>query len=242
MINQKYINYNQRAIVLPQTVNDEERSIEGVLTTETPVQVFDWNRWEVIREVLLIDGMEGADKVPLLDAHKRYNSDNVIGSCTDFKIETAEDGTRQLKAKNIFSSVEDKLFTKAKEGHIDSTSIGYMVSESDSIIIPPASSAEINGKTWANDDAKYDLVIRKKWTLKENSLVPIGADERAKLRAEMESQQNKAAENRAEQNKAGNDTDTKTSGDKKQIQNTSGDNLSRISIYKRIYKFLKLKK
>jgi len=177
-----YINYNVRNNFVPTSINEDERSVKGVLASETPVLVFDWKRWEPIREVLLLSGMEVGKKVPLLDAHKRYNSDNVIGSSTDFKIEET-DGVREITCRNIFSETENKLFKKVKEGHIDSTSVGYRVSDEESVTIPPGESFVVDGKEWKNDDTKFDLVIRKKWKVVENSLVPIGADDRSKFRS-----------------------------------------------------------
>ena len=177
-----YINYNVRNNFVPTSINEDERSVKGVLASETPVLVFDWKRWEPIREVLLLSGMEVGKKVPLLDAHRRYNSDNVIGSSTDFKIEET-DGVREITCRNIFSETENKLFKKVKEGHIDSTSVGYRVSDEESVTIPPGESFVVDGKEWKNDDTKFDLVIRKKWKVVENSLVPIGADDRSKFRS-----------------------------------------------------------
>lgn len=183
-MSKSYINYNQRAVIEPQTTDDNKRSVEGILTTETPVTVFDFYRWDFINEVLMLDGMKRVGKIPLIDAHDRSTSKNVIGSTTDFKIINLEDGTRAVKVTNIFSKVENDLYEKVREGHIDSTSVGYRVNEDDSITIKPGKRAEYQGREWINKDTAKDLVIRKSWTPMENSLVPIGADQKSKFRAE----------------------------------------------------------
>ena len=201
-----YINYNSRAVVQPATTDDEKRSVESILTSETPVTVFDFYRWDFIREVLMLDGMDKVKKIPLIDAHDRSTSKNVIGSTTDFRIEELEDGTKVVRATNVFSKVENDLYEKVREGHIDSTSVGYRVYEEDTLTVKPGKTIEYNGRAWTNEDDKKDLIIRKRWTPMENSLVPIGADEKSKFRAA-----NTAHENRVKENETQIDTDNKTS-------------------------------
>lgn len=190
-----YINYNSRAVIEPTTTDDEKRSVEGILTTETPVTVFDFYRWDFINEVLMLDGMEKTKKIPLIDAHDRSTSKNVIGSTTDFKIITLEDGTRAVKVKNTFSSVENDFYIKVKEGHIDSTSVGYKVFDEHSTILKPGEKAVIRSREFENTDKKKDLIIRSKWIPMENSLVPIGADQKSKFRAVAEVPENEPQEN-----------------------------------------------
>lgn len=181
-MSKEYINYNSRAVIVPASLNEDERSIEGILTTETPVTVFDFKRWDLINEVLMLDGMEKVEKIPLLDAHDRSTSKNVIGSTTNFKVEELEDGTKAVRVTNTFSKTESELYEKVREGHIDSTSVGYRVYDDNSITVKPGKTTEYNGRTWKNEDTR-DLVIRKKWRPMENSLVPIGADQKSKFRA-----------------------------------------------------------
>lgn len=175
--------YSREALIRLETINEEERSIEGVLSTETPVIVYDWYRGQPVNEVLLMDGVELPGKVPLLDAHSRFSTADIIGSTTDFRRGTDDAGNPVIFAKNVFSSTEDKIFTKAKEGHITDTSIGYTVSKNDTVEVKPGKTENINGRDWTND-GNMSMLVRTKWTLKENSLVPIGADKLAKLRSE----------------------------------------------------------
>lgn len=174
-----------RSVVLRKPATDDNtRAIRGVIATELPVIVMDWYRWEPIREVLVVDGANVPDKVPLLDAHSRFEVNNIKGSTTNFDYETDDELGIILTGDNIFSTTAEKEFTLAKEGHLDSTSIGYRVYEKESVILKPNTETEIDGRKFRNDYGDgLDLVIRKKWDLLENSLVPIGADKAAKFRS-----------------------------------------------------------
>ncbi|HEA65263.1 MAG TPA: hypothetical protein ENI07_00335, partial [Desulfobacterales bacterium] len=52
----------------PSSLNEEERSVEVVGATENPAEVFDYKRFEIVTEVLLMDGLEmpKTRQVPLL--------------------------------------------------------------------------------------------------------------------------------------------------------------------------------
>lgn len=207
-----YINYNVRQVFEPATFNEEDRTVEGILTTEQPVLMFDFARWDVIMEVLLVDGMVQKSKVPLLDAHNRYQADNVLGSSYDFR--TAEDpstGLKMIVCKNQISSTEDDILTKIREGHLDSTSVGYKVFDQHTVRIKPGKNAKINGRDFVNE-YDMDLLIREKWEIMENSIVPIGADDKAKMRSMyIENTENEAPEIRTENQDETIDTNTKIS-------------------------------
>lgn len=182
---EQFKNILSRSVVLRKPATDDNtRAIRGVIATELPVIVMDWYRWEPIREVLVVDGANVPDKVPLLDAHSRFEVNNIKGSTSNFDYETDDELGIILTGDNIFSTTAEKEFTLAKEGHLDSTSIGYRVYEKESVILKPNTETEIDGRKFRNDYGDgLDLVIRKKWDLLENSLVPIGADKAAKFRS-----------------------------------------------------------
>ncbi len=50
--------YRQSSRFLPETVNEKLRSIGGVLASEQPVRMIDWERYEIVDEILLTDGMK----------------------------------------------------------------------------------------------------------------------------------------------------------------------------------------
>jgi HK97 family phage major capsid protein len=175
--------YSRETIKFPSVVDEEKRIIRGVIATELPAIVFDWSRWEPIREILLMKGANLPNKVPMLDSHTRFTVANIKGSVTNFKMEQDDIGS-VITADHIFSSIAGRELTLAKEGHLDSTSIGYRVYPKDSVVLRPNQEMEIEGVMYKNnygDD--MDLIVRKRWDLMENSLVAIGADKAAKFRS-----------------------------------------------------------
>jgi len=159
---------------LPKTFREDDNSVEFVLTTEEPAYIYDWDRG-VIKEVLAADGMTlpKAKKVPLLDSHNRWTTDNILGSTKDIKVEGDK-----VTGRLYFSASDErsvKAANKVKEGHIDSGSVGYM--QIKSIWIDEGKSYNYKGKTYEGP-----MLLTTKWRLQEFSLVAIGADENAKSR------------------------------------------------------------
>lgn len=168
-----------RQFPLPRTVDEETRTVNGIATTEEPVQMPDWDRYEMNDEKLLISGMILPDigVVPLLDNHNRDRTSDVFGTSHDFLKKKDE-----LHFLATFSDddVSDKAYKKLQQGHLRDFSIGYNVLEQ--TYIPPGESAVINGNRYTAS-AECALRVVTKWELHEVSLTPIGADERAKVRS-----------------------------------------------------------
>jgi phage head maturation protease len=163
------------ATATPKSFREDDNSVEFVLTTEAPAYVMDWQRWEVVREVLIADGLvlPKTKKVPLLDSHNRYTTQNIYGSVSDIKVEPG-----QVTGRLFFSASDDnaqKALKKVQEGHIDSGSVGYSQIKSKWIE---------EGKTYTYKGKTYEgpLLLTTKWQLSEYSLVAIGADSDAKSR------------------------------------------------------------
>ena len=158
----------------PSTLNEDERSVEITLATENPSPVFDFNRYEVVDEVLVIDGVElpKSRQIPMLDVHSRFSNDNVLGSIRDLKKQGAE-----LVGRAVFSSAESvsEIWTKIREGHLTDFSAGYKPLESQ--WVPEKERYEYRGVTYEGP-----VLITKKWKIREGSVVPIGADELATAR------------------------------------------------------------
>ena len=76
----------------PATIDEARRSVDIVAATEQPVEVFDYDRWEIVQEVLLMDGAElpKSRQVPLLDTHQRYNTASVLGSVRGLNPESGQ--------------------------------------------------------------------------------------------------------------------------------------------------------
>lgn len=160
----------------PSTLDDDTRSVEVVGATEMPVDVFDFERWEVVPEVLLMSGCEmpGNRQVPLLDTHRRYGTGSVMGSYRDMAIEND-----QLVGRAHFSAAPEAEgpYTKLREGHLTDFSVGYRVVKSQ--WVPDGENAIIQGRSF---DGPVKVTTR--WRVKELSICPIGADELAKARSE----------------------------------------------------------
>lgn len=161
-----------------ETFNAEQRSVEAVIATETPAQVVDWERFEVIDEVLRMDGavLPKNRQIPFLDAHSRWSAADVLGSTRELRVEG-----ETLVGRNFFSSAPSaqEAATKVREGHITDNSIGYRVLAS--VTLEPNTESTVNGKLYRA--GARALRIATQWEVRENSLVPIGADSLAKMRA-----------------------------------------------------------
>jgi len=159
----------------PSTLDEKDRSVEVVIATDTSVEVFDFERYEIINEILLIDGMElsGARQVPLLDTHNRFDTASVLGSVRDIA-----KGKTQATGRAIFSGVEDVEATwqKVREGHLTDFSVGYKPIASQ--WVPEGETYDYKGRSF-----KGPVRVTKRWKIREVSIVPIGADELAKARS-----------------------------------------------------------
>lgn len=160
----------------PASLDAEARSVEVVCSTESPVSVIDWERYEVVDEVLLMSGCEmpAARQIPLLNSHYRGDISSVLGSCRDLRIEGGE-----LIGRAHYSAadpVAEQAWQKTREGHLTDYSIGYRVIES--TWIPEGQSQTIAGRSF-----RGPVKVATKWKVRELSTCPIGADELAKARA-----------------------------------------------------------
>lgn len=164
-----------------QTANDETRTVDATVSTESPVEVYDWSRDERVHEILLMSGARMPDnrQLPLLAVHSRYGLDDILGSARDLRTEGGEMVARLCFADDDES---DKAWKKTRAGHITDVSIGYRVNSATTI--QPSNSATIGGRTFTAGN--QPLRVTTDWTPKEVSLVPIGADTRAKIRGEQE--------------------------------------------------------
>jgi hypothetical protein len=158
---------------------DFEKGIETIATTDAPALVVDWERFQVIREVLPMEYYEKTDKVPLLDSHSRFSIEKIKGSAKNFRTEGS-----QLICDCFISKAEGDVREKISEGHIDSVSIGYETRKDKTVEVPKDGVVSVNGREYKND-FKDDIpfVVRTWWKTKELSLVPIGADSAAKFKS-----------------------------------------------------------
>lgn len=144
--------------------------------------VFDMQRWEPIREVLLLSGAKYPESIPFLDSHDRGTISNTLGSTTNFRRSNGN-----LIAKNIYATTEEgeRAWTLTKEGHVNSNSIGYKVNKH--IDIEPGEKAKIKGREFI---APKDSILRvtTSFNVIENSAVIVPADPGAKTREDINGQ------------------------------------------------------
>ncbi len=160
------------------TFNEETRSIEAVLATDARVLVFDRGRWEVLEEILIMDGARFAKQVPYTDTHDRSTIVKMLGSTRDMRIE----GNKLIGRNYCANTPEgDRALSLIRDRHLQDNSVSYSVDAFERI--GPGESAEVNGKRYTAGK-KYALRISQKWTLKGNAACSIGADKRAKNRSE----------------------------------------------------------
>lgn len=154
------------------SIDVESRSVEAALVTETPVPMIDWDRYELIPEVLLMKGAELPEsrQIPFLNCHGRWSITEQLGSARALVVKRKE-----LIGRLFFSATAEDEWTKVREGHVTDVSVGYRVLEK--VFVPKGTKAMVEGRQWTGP---VNVVTR--WVPREVSLVPIGADEQAKLR------------------------------------------------------------
>ncbi len=164
--------------VRAESVNEEQRSVEAVIATETPAEVYDWRRDEVIEEILRADGAELPEQMPLLASHNRWNLDGVLGSVRNLRSEKS-----QVIGRLYFAEGDEdaqRAWNKVRQGHITDVSVGYHTIEYTDI--PAGSTRTVKRREYTAKNRTLRITTR--WGPKEGSLVPIGADPVAKIREE----------------------------------------------------------
>lgn len=144
----------------------------AVAATETPTLMPDFDRMEMVNEVLLMSGVRMPENrtVPLLNSHMAHDSSNLLGSATDLKVKN-----RELIARNVFSSEAESEFTKVKEGHLRDVSVGYEILKVK--YVEDGETEKIAGREFTGP-----INVVTSWRIRELSVTPIGADELAKMR------------------------------------------------------------
>ncbi len=162
-----------RALAAPSTFDAEQRTVELVWTTGADVIRYDWDRggyfWERLRVDKKSVDLSRVVGGPLLSSHNMWSLDSVLGVVERAWIEGDEG-----KALVRFSARDEvrPIAEDVRDGIIRQVSVGYRVSK------------------WQDTDEMKDgipvrLAIR--WQPFEVSLVAVGADPGAGVRAELES-------------------------------------------------------
>lgn len=167
----------QRAIAMaPQTANPAG-TVEAVLCTEEPVEIFDRVNRRIVDEILLASAVRFREHVPVLDTHGLdHSSVNVHGSL----LTQRRDGTRWIGTLQF--DIEDaetrRIWGKVERGFLRDVSLGYLVLKK--VDIAPRTTQTVQGRTFTATDRPLRVVLEA--DVFEVSVTPIGADRRAKFR------------------------------------------------------------
>jgi hypothetical protein len=173
--------------VRSETINEEARTVEAVISTDKPVEMYRWRGFSAYRvfEILRVDGVELPDQVPLLESHARWSLDTVLGSIRGL---VADDEAGQIRGTLHFAEGDDaaeRAWNKVRQGHLTDLSAGYRILSEERV--EPNTSATVKGREYKAESVP--VMVATRWQLKEGSLVAIGADSEAKVR-EHEADQN----------------------------------------------------
>jgi len=161
------------------TVDEDERSVEAVIATDRPALVYDFDSGRVIDEVLLMEGAVLPEQVVLLETHVRWTLDAVLGSVRGLHPENGNTVGRLYFASGDESA--ERAWQKVRQGHVTDMSAGYRVDAAE--VLRRGEERVVKGRKFKAGER--ELRVATKWTLREASLVPIGADEFAKVREEV---------------------------------------------------------
>ena len=168
--------HSRRAAMRQQSADEKAFSIEAVLSTEQPVLMWDFDRWEAIDEVLLASGRTVADSVPLLDSHRTETINRVLGHIENIRTDVNDTVGLLLFDANDPDAV--KAFNKYRGNHATDVSVGYVVTGY--MEVKPGETVTHEGRTFTAGARR--LRIATAWKLNELSAVARGADSKAKVR------------------------------------------------------------
>lgn len=162
------------------TVDEDRRTVEAVLSSETPVEMYDWQRQELIDEILLTTGVTLPQQIPLLHNHDRFSLDDVLGSVRDMRADPAMQpgGLVGLLHFAADDEIAERAWRKVRQGHLTDVSVGYRVTQA--VEIEPGQTAQVGNRQFTA--GRRRLRVATRWVLREASVVPIGADRLAKMR------------------------------------------------------------
>jgi len=170
-----------RAAVQPDTLSEDERAVDAVLATSQRVMVFDMDRLEIIEEELQMDGVRAPEQMILAESHMvgdLFGLSTILGSVDNLRVE----GNQLLGRIKISESEREDVkhaWSLVSGGHVRDVSIGYR--SINFVDIPAGETQTVNGRTFTAGG--MTLRITTEWEPKETSLVPIGADDAAKIRS-----------------------------------------------------------
>jgi hypothetical protein len=165
----------------PASIDLDEHSVEAVLGTERACLSTDLKTNKSFLEVYLMSGAVFARQVPLCDTHRRDSVTKVLGSVRDIRVE----GDHLVG--RVFVDTNCPVWSKIRDGHI--TDVSWGVQPLETTEIKAGQSKDVQGRSFTAP-ADRSLFVHSKWRLREESITPIGSDERAKIRSLSTNQEN----------------------------------------------------
>ncbi len=160
----------REARVLPSSFNEERRTVDVVWVTETPVLRGFFDRFFEVLSVKSGDVRLGRleNGAPLLDSHNRFDLGGVIGVVETVRLEK-EQGVATLRfTREGLDPAADLIFEKVRDGIITNVSVGYSVHRFEQV---------------EGGDEEIPVFRAVDWEPFEISMVPVGADPAATVRA-----------------------------------------------------------
>lgn len=163
-----------RALIQPNTLNEEARTVEVVFATEQPVLRYSWSLDGYFNEVLAcstdaVDMTRMENGAPVLNSHNRYDLESQLGVVESARFENGQ-GIATLRFSNRDSVAP--IFQDIKDGIIRNISVGYTVRQYEK---QPLAQGETT--------PTYRAVS---WEPMEISFVPVPADPKSGVRSENE--------------------------------------------------------
>lgn len=160
-----------RAAVVPSSLDEEARTIDVVWTTGARVMRGFFERyWEELSldpKHVRMDRLNGG--APLLDSHNGYRLSGVIGVTESARLEKGEGIATVRFARAEDDEDADKIFRKVVDGVIRNVSVGYRVHRLEKV---------------ESERGKTPVYRATDWEPYEISMVPMGADAKAGVRAD----------------------------------------------------------
>ena len=175
----------------PASVNLEERSVEIICASESPVM--ERTGAGVAPTVLLMSGVRLPEngQLPLLNTHNRTDAKAVIGSVRDLRVEGDK-----LIGRAFFSASDDvePIWRRVVEGHLTDLSVGRIDGRSE--FVPSGRSMDVAGRAFSGP-----CRVVPEWRPWEISVCAVGADASTKMRSlpHNDSEENNMSEQKKEE-------------------------------------------
>ncbi len=163
--------FDVRAVVQPESIDVENRTVEMIWSTGSRVKRVPWFSDPYFEELSMDEKSVRMQRLasgtaPFLNVHRKYDLSDVIGV-----IESASLGSGQGRCKVRFSKREDveQIWQDVKNGILRNVSVGYAVHKYE--------------RQPMKEGEEIPVYRATDWEPMEVSLVPIGADAGANLRS-----------------------------------------------------------